>query len=298
MNAVKLFVEWTPLFNNTLRKLELEDLVQQDDNDVEIDDTFDEDKDVAKVRQARSRSDWPHAIQFSWDLAEEEEPQGSPSPAHQAALEILRIACNKHSAWLWTQEEAHRKIKDLLSSQATEFSVFEQLMGCIDYLVAKHGSVANAVEQALAGGKTNDVAAITNQLVQFQEDLKDAVAESETSKNTLLQLLLKVRKSGSCWYKLNKCLRSVKSMQSSQPSQGASRPGASAILLPPGITADMVFGIGQFGGVGFELSISSLFGLVWSLEAKVQVLSDHTKNTGVQFGDLAFASKSKFGNAY
>ncbi len=159
--------------------------------------------------------------------------------------------------------------------------------------------MADAVEEALAGGKTTDVAAITDQLGQFQEELKDAVAESETSKNTLLQLLLKGQESGSCRYNnLDKCLRSVKSMQSSQASQGALRPGASAISLPPGITADTVFGIGQVGGVDFKLSINSLFGLVRSLEAKVQVLSDRTKNTGVQFGDLTFASESKFGNAY
>jgi hypothetical protein len=59
-----------------------------------------------------------------------------------------------------------------------------------------------------------------------------------------------------------------------------------------------VFRIGQVRGVDFELPINSIFGLVQSLEAKVQVLSDCTKKTGVQWGDLAFASKSKFGNAY
>jgi hypothetical protein len=172
-------------------------------------------------------------------------------------------------------------------------------MVCIDYLVTKHGSVANAVKKALAGDKTMDVAAITNQLDQFQEDLKDAVAESEISKNTLLQLFLKVQESGACRYdNLNKCLWSVEFVQSSQPSQGALRPGASAILPPPGITADMVFGIGQVGGLNFELSSNSLFGLVQSLEAKVQVLSDHTKNTGVQFRDLDFASEIVIGNGY
>jgi hypothetical protein len=44
--------------------------------------------------------------------------------------------------------------------------------------------------------------------------------------------------------------------------------------------------------------INSLFGLVRSLEAKIQILSDCTKNTGVQFGDLAFASENEFGLAY
>jgi hypothetical protein len=56
--------------------------------------------------------------------------------------------------------------------------------------------------------------------------------------------------------------------------------------------------VGQVGGVDFELSINSLFGLVRSLKAKVQVLSDCTKNTGVQFEDLTFAAKNEFALAY
>jgi hypothetical protein len=82
MNTVKLLAEWTVLFNNTLWELELEDLAWQDDAGVEVDDIFNEDEDVAEVRQAHSRGGWLHKIQFSWDLAEEEEPQGSPSPGH------------------------------------------------------------------------------------------------------------------------------------------------------------------------------------------------------------------------
>jgi hypothetical protein len=50
--------------------------------------------------------------------------------------------------------------------------------------------------------------------------------------------------------------------------------------------------------VDFELSINSLFGLVCSLEAKIQIFSDRMKNTGIQFRDLAFASENKFGLAY
>ncbi len=59
-----------------------------------------------------------------------------------------------------------------------------------------------------------------------------------------------------------------------------------------------MFGVGQVGGVDFKLSINLLFGLVRSLEAKIQILSDRTKNTGVQFRDLAFASENEFGLAY
>jgi hypothetical protein len=59
-----------------------------------------------------------------------------------------------------------------------------------------------------------------------------------------------------------------------------------------------VFGVGQVGGVNFELPINSLFGFVRLLEAKVQILSNRTKNTGFQFGDLAFAPETEFVLAY
>ncbi len=140
----------------------------------------------------RDRARQRNKIQFSWDLGEDDAPRGSPSPAHRAALELLQRAYHKHAARLWEQEEALREIKDLLSSQATEFSIFEQRMGRINYLVSNHGSVTDAVEQALAGGDATNIVAINEQMEQFQDNLEDVVNESETSKNTLLQLLLKV----------------------------------------------------------------------------------------------------------
>jgi hypothetical protein len=66
-------------------------------------------------------------------------------------------------------------------------------MGHIDYLVSKHGSVADAVEQALARGDATNIVAINKQMEQCQDNLKNVVNELETSKNTLLQLLLKMQ---------------------------------------------------------------------------------------------------------
>jgi hypothetical protein len=70
-------------------------------------------------------------------------------------------------------------------------------MGQIDYLVSKHGSVTDAVEQALNGGNFSDATDINEQMEQFHDDLEAVTNEAETSMNTLLQLLLKVRETGS-----------------------------------------------------------------------------------------------------
>jgi hypothetical protein len=44
--------------------------------------------------------------------------------------------------------------------------------------------------------------------------------------------------------------------------------------------------------------MNALFAMVRTLEAKVQVLSDRTKNTGIQFGYIAYASETEFNAAY
>jgi hypothetical protein len=78
-------------------------------------------------------------------------------------------------------------------------------MGQINYLVSKHSSVANAVEQALKGGNFADAMAINEQTEQFHNDLKAVMNKAETSKNTLLQLLLKLREAGSWRCKILEC---------------------------------------------------------------------------------------------
>ena len=75
-------------------------------------------------------------------------------------------------------------------------------------------------------------------------------------------------------------------------------PSATTISRVAGIDADTVFGVGQVGGVNVDLSINSLFCLVTTLEAKVQILSERAKNTGVLFHDVAYASEKEFTLAY
>jgi hypothetical protein len=75
-------------------------------------------------------------------------------------------------------------------------------------------------------------------------------------------------------------------------------PSATTITRVAGIDADTVFGVGQVGRVNVDLSINSLFCLVTTLEAKVQILSERAKNTGVLFHDVAYASEKEFALSY
>jgi hypothetical protein len=254
LNTVKTLAEWTTLFNDTLHELKNKDAELQEEKDVEKDEIF---CDNPTLPPSRGQC---NEIQFSWDLGEDDAPQGSPSPAHRAALELPRSACDDQVARSWEQKQAIREIKDLLSSQATDFSFFEQWMGQINYLVSKHGSVADAVEQALNGGNFADATAINEQMKQFHNDLEAVTNKAETSKDTILQLLLKVREAGS--WQCKTLERHVCSVEFHHTDKTPLSLGQGTPSLPPVITADMVFGVGQVRGVDFKLSINLLFGLV------------------------------------
>jgi hypothetical protein len=142
------------------------------------------------------RGQVPREIKFAWDEDDVQPSQGTPSPAHRAAIELLRNAHEDQVDVSRTQARNLRELKALLNSQATEEQTFQRKMGRINELVNQHGSVANAIDKALAGGETADLTAISDKLDQFQQALDEAVAETETSKATLLQLMMKVRESG------------------------------------------------------------------------------------------------------
>jgi hypothetical protein len=65
-----------------------------------------------------------------------------------------------------------------------------------------------------------------------------------------------------------------------------------------GLDADTDFGVGHVNGVDVDLSMNTLFGLVKSLDAKVQILAEWAKNTGVLFHEIAYASEKEFCLAY
>jgi hypothetical protein len=92
LNAMKTLAEWTTLFDDTLHELENKDAKLQEDEDVERDEIFGDNPTSPPSRGQHNK------IQFSWDLGEDDAPQGSPSPAHRAALELLQSACDDQVA--------------------------------------------------------------------------------------------------------------------------------------------------------------------------------------------------------
>jgi len=178
-------------------------------------------------------------------------------------------------------------MRHLLEGQSMELDAFQCMMGRINELASQHGSVAEAIEKALAGEEATDLTALSDKIDLFRQALDNAVAETETSKTMMLQLLMKVCENGS--RRLDSLMRHVDGMARPSQSVGQSTPPqVSSMSLLPGVTADTSFGKAQIGGVEVDLTINAMFGLIRSLEGKVQILSDRIKNTGIHFGDLVY----------
>jgi hypothetical protein len=164
--------------------LELEDSTLQDEED-DKDDLGQEDDVTMEEASALGRVG-RRQMQFSWDLEEDQPPRGSPSLAHQEAIKMPQSAHEDQVLRSRNQDQALCEIRGLLSSQVLEYHTFECKIGLIDSLVSRHGLVAAAIDMALTRGEGTDPTVIGAQLDQFQQELDEVAAKTETSKNTLL----------------------------------------------------------------------------------------------------------------
>jgi hypothetical protein len=177
-----------------------------------------------------------------------------------------------------------------------EYHTFECKIGLIDSLVSRHGSVAVAIDMALTRGEETEPTVISAQLDHFQQELDVVAAKTKTSKNMLLQLMMRVCNSTSRGFKsFDHRLLAVKSVRY-ETDRGDKTIAATS--LPQELTADTFLGTGHIAGVSMDLTMNVLFAMVRTLEAKVQVLSDRTKNTGIQFGNIDYASETEFNAGY
>ena len=227
-----------------------------------------------------SRGRIPREVEFLWDTDNEQPPRGTPSSAHRAAIELLRHAHEEQVDVSRLQGRTLQDMRHLLEDQSMELDSFKCKMGRINELASQHGLVAEAIEKALAGEEATDLTALSDKIDLFRQALdNDAVAETETSKTIfLLQLMMKVRKNGS--HCLDLLTRRVNGMARPCQSVGqCTHPQVSSMSLLPGVTADTSFGKIQIGGVEVDLTINAMFGLIRSLEGKVQIISDRAKRS-------------------
>ena len=153
-----------------------------------------------------------------------------------------------------------------------------------------------------AGDSFNeDLGSIREDMITFQEDLERYATAANLSNSRILQVVTKMRDIS------NSCLADIKArlvqVEAATLIFGHPRPP-----LPPRahsnlhqafagvqwITSDTPLGVATIGGSKVIISANYLFGMLRDLQVKVDVLTERSKNTGVIFGELAFASKSEF----
>ncbi len=289
--------EWTDLFIDVLDKADYIVLPCQEAKET----SSSSNNDCASNQQGDSESETSPTMTrqqdqclFEWELTvDKSSVNGNPSPVHRAAIEVLWEANASLAACSQSQAQDSVDIRRLLDQESSSFCLFRLVIGHIDVLATTHGSVVHAIGAALSNSSNpSDVQALTSQMEQFQSDLTYVTEETQTSKWAILTLMTKVqetKKSGS-----DMLLRRIQALES--PRGGSSRGSSQASSAS--ITTNTVLGSSQIGGTLFDLLVSGIFGLVKSLKVKVQVLSEHSKNTGMIFRELVFASGHEFTLAF
>jgi len=192
--------------------------------------------------------------------------------------------------------------KDGSNFKATTEEMKEQL-GSLLQLVIDHGSLSDAVNAALKGSDTSlaslaSLANLEQSLETFTDELVDFSTQLEMSRSTLLSLINRVSATSS------KCTQALDQRVTTLESAGVSGAGftlpqrAAGATQGSGLDGDTSFGKAQVGNVEVDLSMNSMLKMLREIDSRVQVLSDHSRSTGVVFHRLAFASEADFGYWY
>ncbi len=137
---------------------------------------------------------------------------------------------------------------------------------------------------------------------RFHQELEQYASTAEVSNGNILKVLAKMREMSNSQ---NSEVRARMShLESAMANFHPGPPLPPTTLRPPsttqmfmgiqGIDGNTPLGVANVGGSEVVISANYLFNMVRELQAKVDILTEGLKNTGVIFGQLAFASESEF----
>jgi len=163
-------------------------------------------------------------------------------------------------------------------------------------LIAKHGTLGEAIEALRAGSASAvDLSSLHTQMDELGNDLRDYVAAADVTKESLLSVISRVSeltKRGT-----NKAIERIKQVETLLNAGPLTRPPSAPMTLRtsnPPVDADTPLGTVSIGGNATTLTATMLFTMVHELQAKVEVLTERSKNTGVIFDRKAFSSETEF----
>jgi hypothetical protein len=225
--------------------------------------------------------------------------------AHWTALELLRDAVSQaHHDWA----EFKSSIEEKVSMEVRAH------LSILNWMIQDHGSIGDTMAKAVASGKAlqKKIQEISNEMIIFCDELTSYAKAAKVSKTNLLGIISKVldiswegsRKADAHleqvklvlnqgWWRMRGQAPSAAAVVSPgvAPSQGIV---LTSSMRKNAINADTPLGSIHIGGSDTPLTMKTLFLMVCDLQAKVDLLTKRSKNTGVIFNRHAFASKLEF----
>ncbi len=173
---------------------------------------------------------------------------------------------------------------------------FMNQVGSLVQLVTSHGSLAQAVNVALASNDSTVpmLHSIDEQLQAFAEELAVCADQTDQSKETLLSLINRV--SAASRKRSNVLEGRVAALESSPFSIGGNR--QSSMSVANTLTPDTSFGHAMIGSTSTDLTMNNVITQLAALETRIQTVSERSRSSGVVFQRLAFGSEADFGYWY
>ena len=139
---------------------------------------------------------------------------------------------------------------------------------------------------------------------EFSANLKQYSDAAEVSSTTIFQIIARIRERANVRHieikeRVTRLEQGIAQIQcpSTPPLPSHATATTSQVLAASSeIDGERPLGIAQIGGTETVITANYLFGLIRDLQAKLEILTERSKNTGVIFQHLAFSSEAEFGH--
>ncbi len=169
----------------------------------------------------------------------------------------------------------------------------------LDSLISKHGTLAGTLETVLELGTAsyNEILELREQMDDLGEELKHFAKAADVTKEFLLGIITRVSDLG--WRGNKKALDKICQVEELLGKATANCPPSPPPTLRTSVTStvaciDTPLSTVSIGGNANPLTANLLFTMIRDLQAKVDILTEWSKSTGVIFDRRAFLSESKF----
>jgi len=180
-------------------------------------------------------------------------------------------------------------------------------LGNLYDLIQEHGSLADAVQSSLTSGvlAQGNLFNLQSEMDSFSRDIRGFAASTKVSSETVLGFISRIRDKANSRHQEMKSrmqqLETASADASRPPSPPPMRRTSSTTMMrgcAPGIDGNNPLGVASVGGCETVITGNYPFHLIRDLQAKVDVLTERSKNTGVIFQQVDFSSEAEFNYWY